>query len=53
MTLRIVMVFFATAFLSACSPEVGSEKWCEDLKEKEKGEWTLDETTEYAKSCVF
>lgn len=39
--------------LSACSPEVGSQKWCEAMKEKPKGEWTANEATEFAKSCVF
>ena len=53
MMLRIMLALFAVAFLSACSPEVGSDEWCEDLKEKEKGEWTLDETAEYAKICIF
>ena len=43
----------AAAFLSACSPEVGSKAWCEDMKEKPKGEWTTNEATEFAKSCIF
>ncbi|SCA55770.1 conserved exported hypothetical protein [Candidatus Terasakiella magnetica] len=40
-------------FLSACSPEVGSKDWCQMLKEKPKGDWTANEATEYAKSCLF
>ena len=51
--LRLVAAVFILHLLGACSPEVGSEEWCEDLNEKDKGEWTLDETTEYAKSCIF
>ena len=47
MSTRILFV------LSACSPEVGSDDWCEDLKEKDKGGWTLDETAEYAKNCIL
>jgi hypothetical protein len=39
--------------LSACSPEVGSEAWCEDMVEKPKGDWSTNEATEFAKSCVF
>lgn len=53
MLARLLLIFSAAAFLSACSPEVGSDEWCEDLKEKDKGEWTLDETAEYGKSCIF
>ena len=37
--------------LSACSLEVGSDNWCEDLKEK--GDWILDETAEYARNCIL
>ena len=45
---------FATAFfLYGCSPEVGSNAWCEALDKKPKGEWTADEAGEYAKSCIF
>ena len=44
------VVMFA---LGGCAPEVGSEKWCQQLKEKPKGEWTLDETKDYAKHCII
>ena len=39
--------------LSACSPEVGSEKWCANLKAKPKGDWTANEAADYAKHCLF
>ena len=39
--------------LVACKPEVGSEAWCNDLKEKPKGDWTANETADYAKHCLF
>ena len=41
------------AAMSACAPEVGSEAWCEDLAEKPKGDWSVNEAAEFAKSCVF
>ena len=43
----------AAVLLSACAPEVGSEAWCEDMGEKPKGDWSVNEAAEYAKSCVF
>jgi len=43
----------ATALLTACSPEPGSEKWCEKIGDKPKGDWTANEATEYAKSCLL
>jgi len=38
--------------VSACA-KVGSEAWCNDLKEKPKGDWTANEATDFAKHCVF
>ncbi|MDP6109155.1 MAG: DUF3012 domain-containing protein [Rhodospirillales bacterium] len=38
---------------ASCSPEVGSKEWCEDLKEKPKGDWCANVATEFAKNCVF
>jgi hypothetical protein len=39
--------------LSACTPEVGSDAWCEAMADKPKGDWSANEATEFAKSCVF
>lgn len=39
--------------LAGCKPEVGSRKWCENMDEKQKGDWTAKESAEYLKSCVF
>ena len=34
------------------STTIGSEVWCENLKETPKGEWTTQEVSDYAKYCV-
>jgi hypothetical protein len=39
--------------LSGCAPEVGSEKWCKQMEDKAKGDWTANEAADYAKHCVF
>lgn len=39
--------------MSGCSAEVGSQKWCDNLKEKPEGDWTLNEAKSYAKHCLF
>ena len=44
---------FGALGLSACSPEVGSKEWCEELKEKPKGDWTANEAADFAKHCIF
>ncbi len=39
--------------LSACAPEVGSERWCEALAEKPRGDWTANEALDYARHCII
>lgn len=39
--------------LIACAPEVGSDDWCAELKANPKGDWTIDEVTNYAKFCLL
>lgn len=41
------------AWLSACAPEVGSEKWCEQMRDKPRGDWSANEALEFARSCVL
>jgi len=50
---KLVLAALATAFLSACTPEVGSEKWCNNLKEKPKGDWSANDAANFAKHCIF
>ena len=45
-------IFFAFS-LSACAPEVGSDKWCASMKEKPKGEWTANEVGDFTKHCLL
>ena len=41
------------AGLSGCAPEVGSPRWCEDMAEKPKGDWTANEALAYAEHCLI
>lgn len=52
-TLAAVFFGICLSALTACAPEVGSEKWCTQMKEKPKGDWTATEATDFAKHCVF
>lgn len=54
------MKFLASLFagtlllsLSACAPEVGSDKWCASLKAKPKGDWSANEAVDYARHCIL
>lgn len=42
-----------TLICVACSPKVGSEKWCAAMKKKSEADWTLNEAKDYAKHCLF
>jgi len=56
MTARHAMTLILAAatlgLVAACEPEVGSEEWCDKMAEKPKGDWTANETADYAKHCL-
>ena len=52
-TARAMLVVGITLWLEACAPEVGSERWCEAMREKPRGDWTGNEAVEFARSCVL
>ena len=39
--------------VAACSPEVGSDEWCNDLKEKDKADWSANEVADFTKHCIL
>lgn len=49
----IVSAAVTLLLLSACAPEIGSDEWCAALNDKDKNEWTIGETKDYAKHCIF
>ncbi len=51
--LQLFTLSLSFILLSACAPEVGSEKWCTQMEEKPKGDWTVNEATDYTKHCIF
>lgn len=52
---KMLQVFLVSQviMITACAPEVGSEKWCKVMQEKPKGEWSVNEATDYTKHCLF
>jgi hypothetical protein len=52
-TLSVLMAGVFAISLSGCAPEVGSDKWCKQMSEKDKGDWSANEAADYAKHCVF
>lgn len=50
---RLAGLAAVAALIAACSPEVGSAEWCNDLKEKPQGEWSVNEAADFAKHCLL
>jgi len=50
---QIALIALLALSLSACAPEIGSERWCNNLKEKPKGDWSMNEAANFTKHCVF
>lgn len=49
----LVLLAAGLTWLAGCSPEVGSEQWCSEMKEKPKQNWTAQEASDYTKYCIF
>ncbi len=50
---RILSILSLIVILTGCAPEIGSEEWCEDMKEKSKGDWTANEAKDFTKFCLL
>lgn len=48
-----ILVVLCLLTLGACAPEVGSERWCEQMDKKPKGDWTANEALAYAEHCIL
>ena len=47
-----LMLLAAPLVLTACSPVVGSDAWCEELRDTPKVEWTAEEVKGFTNYCV-
>ena len=50
---KLLYLSLLITLLTGCTAELGSEKWCANLKEKPKGDWTANQATDYAKHCLL
>lgn len=49
---RLALLCAILLTLGACAPEIGSERWCKNMKEKPKGDWSANEAVDFAKHCL-
>lgn len=53
-SIGIAMFALVSVFvLSACTSEPGSKAWCDNMKDKAKGEWTAEQAGVFTKHCVL
>ncbi len=53
---RMTAVGFALVFslgVVACSLQVGSDAWCEKMKDKDKVKWSTEDAGNFAKHCIL
>jgi hypothetical protein len=48
-----ILILSALLFLTACSVEPGSEKWCAQKKEQPKSEWSSSDAMTFARNCLL
>jgi hypothetical protein len=48
-----LLVALLAGFVAGCAPEVGSARWCEQMREKPRGDWTANEALDFARHCVL
>ncbi len=48
-----VLATLAAFIIAACSPEVGSDEWCDNLKKNRMMEWSAKEAKDFTKHCVL
>jgi hypothetical protein len=53
--ISIVTVTLVIEALSAaaCAPEVGSERWCNAMRDKPRGDWSANEALDFTRHCLL
>ncbi len=51
--LNIGIATVIALMFTGCAPEVGSDKWCANMKNKSKTDWSVNEATDFAKHCLL
>jgi len=47
------MALFFLFTITACSPKVGSDQWCTDMKATPSGDWSANQAADFAKHCIL
>jgi hypothetical protein len=50
---RLTCMGACLSALCACAPEVGSERWCEVMQDRPRGDWSTNDALDYTRYCIF
>lgn len=50
---KLSLFAMVVQLMMGCAPEVGSQEWCDAIKEKKSGDITMNEAKDYAKHCIL
>ncbi|MGB5685257.1 MAG: DUF3012 domain-containing protein [Candidatus Electrothrix sp.] len=48
-----VVLTGVAVMLSGCLATVGSERWCQNMRDKPKLDWSASEAVDFAKHCII
>lgn len=51
--MKYIVALSSVLLLAACSAEPGSERWCKQMKDTPKSEWSASDAGTYTKHCVI
>lgn len=49
----LLSVLLIATWLGGCEPEVGSERWCETMRDTPRGDWSANDALDYGRHCVL
>ncbi len=49
---NIFPVILLLSMLTACA-QVGSERWCQKMQETPQTDWSINESSDYTRHCLF
>lgn len=53
MKIAVLSTALLALVVSACTPKLGTQAWCDQLQAKPKGDWTANQAADYVKHCVL
>ncbi len=50
---RVALIATLITALGGCSPQVGSQAWCQKMEDTPSGDWSGNQVRDYAQHCLF